>query len=363
MIRYAHTEGGEGTPPFFTLFVNSICNLTCEHCFYWQKLNRPDDLTFDEIKALSDDLGPIENLNLSGGEPFIRTDLAEVVRLFIRSNGVREVYVPTNGYYTARTEKALTAILEEPSLRLFAFELSLDGMAEYHNRFRGNPASFQKAMETYDLLARMQNADPRVRIHASLTATHENIEELRNLTDFLHDRCPAMDHINLSIIRGDRLNQSLRGPALDEYRSLYEHIRSRWADREQGRYGAIVEPLLQWAKTAALEQQRQPVPCRAGVLSGVVYANGDVSVCEQHPPLGNLRQRTFRQIWSSAEAVELRRKIAQRECWCTAEICLWPSLAFQPLHLVRSMVGARVWRRPAALPDKTGATSLPTAAR
>src|SRR3712207_1290538 len=35
------------TPPFLILFVNSICNLTCEHCFYWRNLNRRDDLTLE----------------------------------------------------------------------------------------------------------------------------------------------------------------------------------------------------------------------------------------------------------------------------------------------------------------------------
>src|SRR5262245_49379626 len=58
------------TPPFLVLFINSICNLKCDHCFYWRNLNQRNDLSFDEIKALARDLGPFENLNLSGGEPF-----------------------------------------------------------------------------------------------------------------------------------------------------------------------------------------------------------------------------------------------------------------------------------------------------
>src|SRR5881396_3484740 len=88
------------TPPFLVLFINSICNLTCDHCFYWRDLNQRNDLEFDEIRKLSEDLGPLEILNLSGGEPFIRKEFADIVKLFIRNNGVREVYVPSNGYFT-----------------------------------------------------------------------------------------------------------------------------------------------------------------------------------------------------------------------------------------------------------------------
>src|SRR4029453_11748476 len=111
------------SPPFLILFINSICNMKCEHCFYWQQLNQPDDLSLDEIVALSEELGPIENLNLSGGEPFLRKEFDAVCRQFIRKNGVKEIYVPTNGWYTDKTIRMIRGVLEEPSLKLFAVEL------------------------------------------------------------------------------------------------------------------------------------------------------------------------------------------------------------------------------------------------
>src|SRR5579859_5327224 len=100
-----HHEGQ--TPPFLILFINSICNLTCEHCFYWRNLNRRDDLKVEEILALSKELGRIENLNLSGGEPFLRSEFAQICRFFIQNNGVEQIYVPTNGYFPERTINAL----------------------------------------------------------------------------------------------------------------------------------------------------------------------------------------------------------------------------------------------------------------
>ena len=72
LMRHTSSRKGDaGTPPFLILFINSLCNQTCEHCFFWQHLNQPDDLTFEEITRLSEGLGRIENLNLSGGEPFL----------------------------------------------------------------------------------------------------------------------------------------------------------------------------------------------------------------------------------------------------------------------------------------------------
>jgi len=339
------------TPPFLILFINSICNLTCEHCFYWKNLNQRDDLTVEEIFALARDLGRIENLNLSGGEPFLRPEFAEICKFFINNNGVEQIYVPTNGYFTERTINALKSIFEEKNLELFVCELSIDGMPEYHNRFRGNPKSFQKLIETYEALTELQTSEPRLRIHSISTVTSENIDEIKQLTTYLYERFPAMDHHNLALIRGDRKNPSLVAPNLSAYQELVEYARRLWAPREEKRYGSLVDPMLQWAKVKTAQQQTQVVPCRAGILSGVVYANGDVSFCEQHPPLGNLRKKSFREIWFSPEAEALRTSVHNKECWCTNEVFMWPSINYQPIQLAKALIGSRPWEKPETLRD------------
>src|SRR5947209_17277030 len=164
-----------GPPPFLTLFINSICNQTCEHCFYWRSLNGRDDLSFDELQALSKDLGKIENLNLSGGEPFLRKEFGDICRMFIRENGAKQIYVPTNGSFPERTIRAVEETLQETDLQLFAVELSLDGMPEFHNSFRGMKDAFERAMATYEALAELQRRDPRLRIHSISTAMSTNL--------------------------------------------------------------------------------------------------------------------------------------------------------------------------------------------
>lgn len=338
------------SPPFLVLFIDSVCNMKCDHCFYWRSLNKRDDLTTEEIIALSESLGPIENLNLSGGEPFLRKDFAKITRQFIRQNGVKQIYVPSNGWYTDKMVDQIRQTLEEPTLQLFAVELSLDGMAEFHDKFRGLAGSFDRAMQTYDALAALQESDPRLRIHSVSTATNVNIDQIAQLTAYLFERCPKMEHHNLAMIRGDRKNPSLLAPSLQEYSELYDRVRRIWQPREHGRYGSIVEPLLQWTKIETVERQTQVAPCSAGKLSAVVYANGDVSVCELHTPLGNLRQKSFPEIWGSEEAEKLRESIRAKECHCTTEVFLWPSIVYQPIPLVKAAVGAQVWRTPEAKP-------------
>ncbi|MEZ5366756.1 MAG: radical SAM protein [Bryobacterales bacterium] len=340
---------GAPSPPFLILFVNSTCNQKCDHCFYWRNLNRTDDLTFDEMVDLSKSLGRVENLNLSGGEPFLRKDLGRICREMIRRNQVRQIYCPTNGSFPDKVVAQVEETLREPGLELFAVEISLDGTAEFHDRFRHMSGAFDRAMRTYDAVAELQQRDPRVRIHAISTATDTNMEEIRRLTAELYVRCPRMDHHNLVLIRGDRKDPSLQGPRLEEFRALYDYMKSLWQPREEGRYGAIAEPLTQWTKTRTAAERRQVAPCQAGNLSAVVYSNGDVSACENHPPLGNLRDRSFAEIWHGADAAARRASIRAKQCHCTNETFLWPSVVFQPIALARAFVGSRAWRKPEPL--------------
>jgi MoaA/NifB/PqqE/SkfB family radical SAM enzyme len=328
---------------FLVFFINSVCNMTCEHCFYWTNLNKRDDLSVEEIFELSRSLGRINNLNLAGGEPFLRKEFAEICLQFIRHNLVSQIYVPTNGYFTERTVNAVNSVLEDKSLELLVVELSLDGLPEFHDRFRGAKNSFQKAMETYEALAEIQQRDSRLRIHSISTATNINMSEIKLLTTYLYERCPKMDHHNLAIIRGDPKNPSLIAPPLPEYVELYNYIRRLWSQREHHRYGSSVEPMLQWAKVETVKQKRQVVPCKAGQISAVVYANGAVSVCELHPTIGNIRLKPFAEIWKSVEADNRRKSIANKECFCTTEVFLWPSVVYHPPSLAKAYVKARVW--------------------
>lgn len=325
------------TPPFLILFINSVCNMRCDHCFYWDSLNRKTDLTFEELSALSRSLGPLENLNLSGGEPFLRPEFAEICAEFIRNNRTRQIFCPTNGYFTEKTETQLRQVLRLADLDLFTAELSLDGMTGFHDRFRGKPGSFARILETYDMLVTLQSRDPRLQIHAITTATADNIGEIVQLSEFLYERCPQMSRHNIALLRGERKRATILGPPAFEYAEAARKVSHMWAARKDRAAAHLIDPILHWAKAETRRMNAQVVPCRAGILTAVVYANGDVSLCEQQPPLGNLRHQSFLQIWHSPEAIQLRRRIWDNQCCCTNEIFLWSSLAFQPVPLLKAV--------------------------
>src|ERR671921_788500 len=99
LLRSTARERRLGTVIFF---VTSRCNAKCETCFYHEELNRPGDMTFEQIKRVSRTMPPVTDLWLSGGEPTLRQDASEVIDLFVRNNGVRRLIIPTNGLVKQR---------------------------------------------------------------------------------------------------------------------------------------------------------------------------------------------------------------------------------------------------------------------
>jgi len=323
------------------LFVTDTCNLACGHCFAWRDLNRGEDLTLDELAALADDLGPLDNLNLAGGEPFLRPDLPAVVDLFVDRCGVRSVYCPTSGWFTDRTVAAVRAALSRPGLDRFVVELSFDGLPATHDALRGRSGAFARALATYDALAALQYEHPRLHVHAIATASNQNIDEIQELADHLLIRCPSIEHLNLPLLRGTPKDPSLRPPDPSAHRRVWEHVQRTWGPRERGRFGGAVGPILQWTRERTVRAQAQIAPCAAGNLIAVVRANGDVALCEERPPVGNLRTEPFPAIWASAAATAQRADVRAAGCWCTNETFLWPSATFHPPTALRAAVAER----------------------
>ena len=81
-------------PLYVTFFVTNKCNLKCEHCFYSAELNKPThELTLEEVKHMAKTMDPFPVMLYSGGEPFLRRDLAEVTHIFYKHNKIHYLSV------------------------------------------------------------------------------------------------------------------------------------------------------------------------------------------------------------------------------------------------------------------------------
>src|SRR5262249_35677956 len=159
-------------------FVTSICNAKCRTCFYWEELNQRGDLTWDEIQQLSHTMPQFTDLWLSGGEPMLRRELTEIVRLFYLNNSVRWVNLPTNGLLPDRTADWVERLLvESPELQL-DLNVAMDGLGDMQDSIRAVPGNFAKTLRTLEAIQRCRSRYPRLRVNVNTVICAENFDHV-----------------------------------------------------------------------------------------------------------------------------------------------------------------------------------------
>ena len=329
LLTYSLFKNTLDTPPSLIFFITSVCNARCVHCFYWKSLNKKNDLTFSEIKQLSDQLGPVDSLLISGGEPFLRKDLTEICSLFFTNNKVGALSIPTNGFEPLNIESKVKDIVKAACGKKVFINVSLDGTEHVHDKIRQVPGAFQKAIETYRQLANLEKDNPSLTASINTTVSSQNYNDLFELFNDLKVLIPDCRNINLAFLRGLPKDNTLELPPVDDLIRLSKHINELFSGN-QSIIGKSIDEVIFKLKLKTLAEKSQILTCAAGSLMGVVDANGDVRCCELLPPVGNLRTGTFRDIWKSKQAGLERDNISAHKCWCTHECFFLPTILAHP---------------------------------
>ena len=100
-ILFKHTN-----PRYVIFFITSKCNFTCDFCLYYKqvedKIRKKEQLTLEEIEKIAKNYGKMVKLELSGGEPFLHPELAEICRIFFKYSKPQIIDIPTNGSFPKR---------------------------------------------------------------------------------------------------------------------------------------------------------------------------------------------------------------------------------------------------------------------
>src|ERR1039457_2422990 len=191
------------------LFVTSRCNSLCRTSFYFDKLNSPDDLTTAQIERISATAPPIRKLWLSGGEPFLRENLAEIVALFVERKGVRNVNLPTNGLLPEKIFRIVDRMLELCPEVDIDLNFSLDGLTNTHDSIRGVPHNFVRTLATIEQAERRYGGVRRLRRNVLTVITRENYNEIVALGLHLMEQS-HIDGQYFEVVRGTAPDPSLK---------------------------------------------------------------------------------------------------------------------------------------------------------
>jgi len=87
-------------PSYFIFYPTSRCNLSCSHCFYHDSLNKKfNELSIEEINKFTKTMDPLLHLIITGGEPYLREDIDEIVKIFYENTKVPIISIPSNGFF------------------------------------------------------------------------------------------------------------------------------------------------------------------------------------------------------------------------------------------------------------------------
>lgn len=331
-------------------FVTSVCNAKCRTCFYWEELNQRGDLTWDEIQKLSRTMPPFTDLWLSGGEPMLRRELADILHLFYANNGIRWVNLPTNGLLPDRTTEQVAKICtDNPKVQL-DLNVAMDGLYGVQDSIRSVPGNFEKTLKTLEALQPCREKFTNLRVNINTVICAENFDSVLEIARFVQENCFVDGHY-FNIIRGNAKDPSLkqiptkRLPALyGEIRKIYAHyarIATRHSGGLTGRVGrAYYEGVLAFHNNVQLKNidspQAWPMPCTASETSIVIDYNGDVRACELRGKLGSLRDFDcdFQKFWDTEARRNEPAAIVRDQCWCTHVCFIHDSLRHSPKALL-----------------------------
>jgi MoaA/NifB/PqqE/SkfB family radical SAM enzyme len=341
--------GGVTSPVILNVLITSVCDMRCVHCFFTEELDdkprKKLQMTTQQLARVSETLGgKLPILIIAGGEPFTRKDLPEVVRAFYENNQLESVYLMSNGGIQQRIIPDVSRILEEcPELNV-TVALGVDGLKEEHEKIRGKAGSWDKAIDTARQLQAIQREIPRLDVQTCTCFMNSNQDRIFEWYDFLrYDLKP--DKINVNYIRPPSARPEELNIDLARYRKLSALIdddsrRGVIKNHYKGKGGyfkAAVDIYMHELIARTEESHKAQLRCFAGTTGGVIYDEGTVSSCENLDPIGNLRDYdwNFWALWNSPE-LKARREQIKQGCYCTHESnCYYPSLAFNPKHLIQ----------------------------
>ncbi|KZE71409.1 radical SAM protein [Paenibacillus jamilae] len=310
-IKPGHKPHGvsAGRGPVVVWNSTRACNLTCKHCYANAcPAHDPDEMSTEEAKGFIDNLAAFQVpvLLFSGGEPLIRKDIYELIS-YASSKGLRPV-VSTNGTLITMDRAKM---LKEAGVKYVG--VSLDGLEERHDEFRGRKGAFKQALQGIrNCLAIGQKVGVRFTISRH---TYEDLDGVLDLIERENIPRACFYHLVYSG-RGSALQQE--DVTHEQSRHALDRIMAKAMDLH-GK-GKLVELLTvdNHADGVYLYQRMmEHDPERAAELLGLLQRNGGnrsgiaIGCVDWHGnvypdqftrdiEIGNIRKQKFSEIWRDA---------------------------------------------------------------
>lgn len=343
------------SPITLTFSVTAACQSLCKTCqigrLYRENPDRiQDDLSLDEIERIFKTMGPVYFFNLSGGEPFLRTDLPQIIDIAIRYLHPKIIHIPTNAIAIRKIERLTYEILEvidrEAPGTTFTIKPSIDGLGSVHDEIRGVPGNFKQLEKTIAALKPLSKTYPNFHLELGTVVSNFNLKHLEEIENFVHSQGIESYRNEIAEQREEFFNlDDPITPSGAQYERLMKDFKNKIRKnlRNKRRLARVTESfrLVYYDLVSRIMKEKtQVIPCYGGISNVHINYDGQVWPCcvlGYRQPLGSLRDAgyDFKSVWHSSEAARVRKYIKGKNCWCPLANQAYSNILCHPPSLLK----------------------------
>ena len=290
-----------------TVIVTYRCNARCKMCNRYKAPSKPDEeISVDTIKKLPQ----MYFTNITGGEPFIRSDLKDIVRELYKKSD--RIVISTNGFFT---DRIIDLCKEFPNVGI---RISIEGLEETNNAISGLDDGFNRGYTTLKKLVEMNHPD----VGFGMTVQDANAKDLVPLYELSNEMnmefATASLHNSFYFVEAKNIIKDRPMVAENFEKLINELLKSnspkKWF-RAYFNHGLI----------NYIYGQERLLPCDMAFDTFFIDPYGDVMPCngtKEKEVMGNLNEQSWDELWNSKQADKVRAKVrcCNRNCWMIGSV-------------------------------------------
>jgi len=290
---------------FASIIVTYRCNARCHMCNTWAypspKNEEIDISVYEKLPFMG-------TINVTGGEPFIREDLEDIISVLKKKT--KRLVISTNGFFTDRTLKLFEKHND------IGIRISIEGLPKANDELRGISDGFDKGIRTLIELHHKGVKD----IGFGITVSDRNAKDLMELYHLA--KMMKLEFATAAVHNSyyfHKFDNSFNQPeiAIEEFEKLICELlkSSRIKDwfRAYFNYGLI----------NYIKGNPRLLRCSMALDSFFLDPLGEVRPCNvMEETMGNLKEKSFNEIWNGEKAEEIRKevRVCKKNCWMIGNV-------------------------------------------
>ncbi len=318
-------------PTSAVLAVTYRCNSRCETCDIWKK-DASSEIAPDDFRRLPDGL---RNINISGGEPFLRDDLVDIVRVLREKYPKACLVISTNGLTPERIER------EVRKMERVGVRVSIDAVGALNDEVRGVRGAFDLAVETVDRLLNVGVKD----LGISSTISQRTVGSLRELRELAESR--GIEFVTNLVHSSPTYfgKHDDKIPAREDLERELVWLRER--ELSSRRPKDWFRAYLTDGMLDQLAGKKRRIRCYAGRCIFFMEPNGDIYPCNiWSEKMGNILEESYEEMVARSEAMFEEVDRCGIQCWMSCTVA--PAMRKRPLGPALWVISRRLYRRRSA---------------